>query len=70
MTRSQLPLERALRALDRAGVLTSGAVAQLLRVTELEALLLLRSAEVSGLVGRTVDGEWVITPRGRHHACR
>jgi len=67
VTRDRSPLEEVLRALDNAGALTTGAIAQRLELTDLDVRILMRSAEANRLVYTTGSGEWAITERGRLH---
>ena len=67
MTKDRFALEEVLRALDNAGALTTGAIAQRLGLTELDVRILMRSAEANRLVYSTRAGEWAITERGRLH---
>ena len=70
MTARRHELDDALHALGRAGALTRGALAQQLDITELDAHILMLTAETNRLVYKTAEGEWAITERGRrtlHH---
>ena len=65
MTACRHELDDALHALERADALTRGALAQQLHITELDAHILMLTAETNRLVYKTAEGEWAITEPGR-----
>jgi hypothetical protein len=65
MTRPQLALDDALRALDSNAALTTGAIAHRLNVTHSDAHILMLTAQANRLVYTTAAGQWAITERGR-----